>query len=268
MVFEFLRKKLQEIVGPGADAPADGGAAPGRQDYEERRKAAETLHAEGRTDEAVALLEALAEDLAGEGSFPLAVAVRYQIQAWKPGAESETPDEGARKMAARRDETGPIRAPGRKPGADVPAGIREAPLLADLDASEIAALIESTGRRSYAAGDVVVEEGRPGTHLYIVTRGALAVSTRGAGGDPVPVGTLTVGDAFGEVAILTGRPRAATIVAESEAECLEISEKSWATLVARHPRLSEVLETTMRERASLAAEAVVDAYRRRKGEGA
>ena len=78
-----------------------------------------------------------------------------------------------------------------------------------------AGAIESTGLTAYKAGSVVVEEGAPGDSLYVITRGALEVTTKSPDGHPVRVGTLVVGDFFGEVSLLTGKPRAATVRAES-----------------------------------------------------
>jgi len=261
VVFEFLKKKLQEL----------GGAKPQPQqvpavDYEERRRAAEALHAEGKTDEAVALLEALAEELAGVGSFPLAVAVRHQIHSWVPqpsGVEAAVED--GRKMAHLHAVSDSLKKPKRL--ADVPPALRDAPLFAGMSADEIAGLIESTGRRSYAPGDVLIEEGKLGNHLSLVTRGILKVETKGTDGQPIMVGTLTVGDVFGEVAVLTGRPRTATVTADSEAECLEISHEAWTQILGRHPRVQKLLEELMTTRAQLTADAVVDDFRKRRKKG-
>lgn len=265
MVFDFLKKKLQEMgskpsvpdVAPPAEEPAS---------YEERRGRAEALYAEGKADEAVGLLEELAAELAGAGNFPLAVAVRHQINAWQPApARPQTPVEAAKKMVRQRAESGLHEAiPDPERAAVVPQGIQQAPLFEGLNADEIAGLIESTGRRSYTSGDVVLEEGKSGSQMYLVTRGLLGVTTSGAAGAKVRVGTLTVGDVFGEVALLTGRPRTATVVAETEAECLEISREGWEGILGRFPRLQKILEEIRETRARLAADAIVDDLRRRR----
>ncbi len=265
MVFDFLKKKIGELGGvrpPGANGAAGGGST---EDYEARRQAAEKLHVAGQTEEAIKVLETLAEELAGLGNFPLAVAVRHQISAWKPGPlpASTAAAEDGRKMAQQRARTGPI---GRPPTPAVPAAIREAPLFCDMNAEEIAGLIESTGRRSYPAGCVILEEGKIGRHLYLVTRGILQVETKGARGHAVPVGTLTVGDVFGEVAVLTGRPRTATVIAESDAECLEISHEAWTGILGSHPRVQMILEELLKTRAQLTADAVVDDLRKQRGD--
>jgi cAMP-dependent protein kinase regulator len=261
VVFDFLKKKLQESglkpsprVVPGSE-----------EDYAERRKWAENLKQQGRTADAISLLEELAGDLAGAGNFPLAVAVRHQIHQWKPEAgDKETPQDEGRKMATKRAESGAFPKPSVTATA-ITKMIQASTFLEELSGEEIGALIESTGLEKYAAGMVVVEEGTPGDRLYVVTGGTLSVTTMGAGGNRVGVGTLSVGDFFGEVALLTGKPRAATVTAVSDAECLQISVENWNALASRHPHLRKLLEEAIAVRAALSAEAVVDDLRKHRG---
>ena len=261
MVFDFLKKKLAE----SGLKPAPRIVPGSEDDYAERRKWAQNLKQQGRTADAIALLEELAGDLAGAGNFPLAVAVRHQIHQWRPELDAEeTPQDEGRKMATKRAESGAFRKP--VVTASAIARMTEASnFLEKLSGDEIAALIESTGLEKYAAGKVVVEEGTPGDRLYIVTGGTLSVTTSGAGGNRVGVGTLSVGDFFGEVALLTGKPRVATVVAVSDAECLQISADNWNALASRHPHLRQLLEEAIAVRAALSAEAVVDDLRKRRG---
>ena len=75
-----------------------------------RRAKAEALHEKGETAEAVALLEQLAADLAGAGSFPLAVAVRHQISAWTSGPPvAQTAAGDGEAMARQHEESGTIK---------------------------------------------------------------------------------------------------------------------------------------------------------------
>lgn len=261
MVFQRLWKRFvgaQEEAGP---------PDPQREAYEARRREAEALHAEGKTAEAVRLLEVLAGDLAGDGNFPLAVAVRHQIHAWLPdGVPSRSPAEDGREMAARRDQSASYSSPGAKGHGHVHRLARQTPFLSELAPEEVSGLIESTGLVAYPGGSPVVEEGAVGDRLYLVTRGVLSVTTKSPDGSPIRVGSLNVGDFFGEVSVLTGRPRSATVSAETDAECLQIARERWEGLAAAHPRLRGLLEQALAERARLTAEAVVDDLRRRRAE--
>lgn len=259
MAFGFLKKK-----GPDSGAmPPPGSPA----DYEGRRRAAEGLHAQGLVAQAVEVLDGLAADLAGAGNFPLAVAVRHQIEEWRPGTAGRSPAEDGRKMADLRAASGIFRAPGAPaPASQSMTALRASPLLASLSAEEIGGLIESTGLVKFSRGDVALQEGTAGDDLFVVTRGAFGVETAGADGRSVRVGTLHVGDFFGEVAVLTGRPRTATVRAEADAECLRLTARNFATLEARHPRLRPLLADEMATRAQNAAEAVLEDLRRRREE--
>jgi cAMP-dependent protein kinase regulator len=266
VVFDYLKKKFQGVVPRAPQTPEEipfGGIDGATAAYEERRQAAEALFAAGRTSEALAELETLGSELAGYGSFPLAVAVRDQIHTWAPEPGSpESPEETGREMARRHAESSVRPAPA---AVRLPEGVSRVALFQGLTAEEITGLIQSTRRRAYMPGQKVVEEGRIGRELFIVTRGVLVVTMAGTAGSQVRVGTLTVGDVFGEVALLSGKPRTATVTAESQAECLEVSRQAWEEILGRHPRLQKILEETRAKRAELSAGAVLDDMRRRRG---
>lgn len=277
MVFEFLKKKLQNLTSsafPEPEAAAEEAPAPEEgpapATYEERRAEAEALHAGGRTPEAVERLEKLAADLAGEGSFPLAVAVRHQISAWSAGPPpTQTAERDGEAMVRQREASGVFR---RMPGGlapvpSFPEGLEKSRFFADMSSEEIAGFIASTERRTFAGGDVVLEQGTEGRSLFIVTRGLLRVEAKGATGGTLRMGVLTMGDVFGEVAFLTGRPRTATVIAETTAECLEIGGGAWDEVLGKYPRVRAVLEEVHRERARFAADAILEDLRRRREGG-
>ena len=268
VVFEFLKKKFLDLA---ASATPREDAAPPRagESYEERRARAEELHERGAAAAAVEVLEKLAADLAGEGSFPLAVAVRHQISAWSaspPAAETATED--GERMTRQLAESGSwTRPPGVLLDAhEIPEGLDRARFFAGMTSEEVAGFIASTERRTYGEGEAVVEQGKGGRSLYIVTRGVLRVETTRAEGGTLRMGVLTMGDVFGEVGLLTGRPRTATVLAETGAECLEISEEAWKEILGRFPRVRKVLEEVHHERARLAADAILEDLRRRRGD--
>lgn len=263
MVFDFLKKRFQTLASTALPGTAAEAAAEG---YEERRAKAEALHDAGRTAEAVALLERLAADLAGEGSFPLAVAVRHQISAWSAGPPpAQTAARDGEEMARQREASGTIRKQqgGAAPAGLVPEGIERSRFFAEMTSDEIAGFITSTGRRTFREGEVVLEQGKEDRSLFIVTRGVLRVEAKG-GGRTLRMGALTMGDVFGEVAFLTGRPRTATVIAETGAECLEIGVDAWSGVLAQYPRVRKVLEEVHEERARFAADAFVEEHRRRR----
>ena len=94
----------------------------------------------------------------------------------------------------------------------------EIPLFADCDAAEIEEIAGLTRRQTVDAGTVVVAEGDPGTDFYVVVAGAATVSVAGE-----PVAELGPGAFFGEMALLDGGERVATVTATGELELLALA---------------------------------------------
>ncbi|WP_164017778.1 cyclic nucleotide-binding domain-containing protein [Pyxidicoccus trucidator] len=78
--------------------------------------------------------------------------------------------------------------------------------------------------RFLQAGEVVVKEGDPGTSMFVVLEGRVGVARESEGREPVVMEQLGAGEFFGELALLTGSPRTASIVALEDAVILELSQ--------------------------------------------
>jgi hypothetical protein len=141
--------------------------------------------------------------------------------------------------------------------ASAPAASRvPTPLFDELSDEEFQEVAQLLDAQSFEPGRTLVVEGEPGDSMFIVVRGQLEVTTRGPQGD-VKLAELSSGDFFGEVALLHGRPRTATIKARTPAECLVLRRDDWQALVARFPRVREVMETWNARRAASTIEALV-----------
>ena len=64
------------------------------------------------------------------------------------------------------------------------------------------------------------------------------------------VGRLAEGDFFGEISLLSGRPRSATITAAAPCELLELDREAFDRVCAQHPRVRAVMEDVYIQRAS------------------
>jgi cAMP-dependent protein kinase regulator len=97
--------------------------------------------------------------------------------------------------------------------------------------------------RFLQAGEVVVKEGDPGRSMFVVLEGRVAVARKARGGEPVVVGQLGAGEFFGELALLTGTARTATVVAVEDAVVLELSpsasRESWTDYGVRGDKLEQ-----------------------------
>ena len=134
-------------------------------------------------------------------------------------------------------------------GMDLPALLGRVPLLKVLDEGSLAELGRKARPQNYPAAAVIVGEGEPGNSLFVVISGLLDVSRRGLATRPRSIGRLVAGDAFGEMSLLTGAPRSATITAVTPATLAEITKETLEPILNAYPalilRLSEIQAARM-----------------------
>jgi NTE family protein len=109
----------------------------------------------------------------------------------------------------------------------------------------------------FAPGEVVMCEGDKGDSLFLVMSGLLKVLIARPGREPGIVAELGAGETVGEIAVLTGDRRAASVIAEEHSRLLELPRKAFEATLADHPAevakvLSKVLETVERRQLSTA----------------
>jgi len=83
---------------------------------------------------------------------------------------------------------------------------------------------------SFAAGDVIFSEGEKGDVMYVVRSGEVAIEHQGH-----VMETLGGGGIFGEMALIDGSPRSATVRAKTDCEVVSITEKTFLFLVHETP---------------------------------
>jgi hypothetical protein len=97
-------------------------------------------------------------------------------------------------------------------------------------------------RRAVPAGGIVVSEGDPGESIFLIAGGSVRVLVVGGHGRPLEIRRLDAGDFFGEVAVLSGGKRSATVVAVADCELLEIDRWALELLVEARPEARPILE--------------------------
>jgi predicted acylesterase/phospholipase RssA/CRP-like cAMP-binding protein len=110
------------------------------------------------------------------------------------------------------------------------------PLLGSL---EFAQLEEIAGEAEYvrlAGGETLVEQGEPGDCLYVVLYGRLRASVRQPTGEETRIGEVGRGETVGEMALLTGEPRSATVRAIRDSGLARFSKAACDRLVEQSPR--------------------------------
>ena len=94
--------------------------------------------------------------------------------------------------------------------------------------------------RDFPAGAVIFEEGDPGSRMYVIQSGAVQIVKRVVS-RTITLAHLGPGEAFGEMALLEGRPRSATAVVEAPGRILELDEAAFADLVVNERAVSDVV---------------------------
>src|SRR5215207_1043884 len=125
-----------------------------------------------------------------------------------------------------------------------PAGALErVPLLSGLNDRARGRLAKTMKERTFAPGREGVAQGRSGVGFFLITAGNAVVTI---GGEAIR--SLGPGDYFGEMALLHGGPRSATVTAESELTCLTISSWGFKAFVQEHPQVAWDMLQTLAER--------------------
>ena len=120
-------------------------------------------------------------------------------------------------------------------------------IFAPLSTDETSMLAQAAVRHVFAPGETVIRAGDPGSSMFVVHKGRVTVQVS-ENGRPRTVATLNEGDFFGEMALFTGEPRTANVLALEETEVLEIGHAAMKRVFDTNPDLVESLSFIMAER--------------------
>lgn len=118
------------------------------------------------------------------------------------------------------------------------------PLFSSLTTEAFLAVLNGAlDARTVRAGETIVAEGAAGSSMYAVVQGAVSVWRKAQ-----RVAQLAEGEFFGELALLTGAPRVATVKADTDVVVLEFPRESMTKVMAAHPVVRAGLEKFAQER--------------------
>jgi voltage-gated potassium channel len=120
------------------------------------------------------------------------------------------------------------------------------PLFQKLSPSALVEVVRSLRPRIIPAGAVICRKGDRGDQMYFIVEGSVAVATP----NPVEIGA---GSFFGEMALMTGEPRSATVTAVTEVSLLSLYAADFQMLSSSSPEIAEIIRQTAIERRSSAA---------------
>ncbi|OQR89287.1 cAMP-dependent protein kinase regulatory subunit [Thraustotheca clavata] len=106
--------------------------------------------------------------------------------------------------------------------------IEKVPLLESLSEYERLTVADALRVATFNDGEVIIRQGDDGNLFYIISEGTAVCTKQVSPSDPIQeIGVLSTGAYFGEIALLTTRPRQATVTAKGEVKCLTLDRKTF-----------------------------------------
>jgi CRP-like cAMP-binding protein len=137
----------------------------------------------------------------------------------------------------------------QRPAAELEALLAAVPVLGVLDRDELRAVARAARPLTLGPTERLVVQGEEGGSLFLIADGEVEVLLRRDGRD-VLVDTMGKGAVVGEMSLLTGEPRTATVRAREGAVAYEIGPRQYAPVLEAHPELVDVLARVMAGRLS------------------
>ncbi|MEM7013262.1 MAG: cyclic nucleotide-binding domain-containing protein [Verrucomicrobiota bacterium] len=119
---------------------------------------------------------------------------------------------------------------------------------AQLDSDEINQMLEQSAQRAFTPGESLIRKGEDGDSMFILRKGYVEVWVGQNDDEEVAVAKLQPGEFFGEMSLLTGAPRTATIRALTSVVVEEVSKESFRGLLHKRPELLGILSRIIAER--------------------
>ncbi len=110
-------------------------------------------------------------------------------------------------------------------------------LCQDLDADEYAIFSASLQRRSFRSGEIILKAGDPAHEMFFLAQGEVSVIIQTETGTRKRLAAMGPGMTFGEMAVIDGAPRSATVVADTDVECDVITAQELELLGRRYPEI-------------------------------
>lgn len=128
------------------------------------------------------------------------------------------------------------------------AALESVDLFARLSDEEKDALSRSAKLAPFGQGELITRQGATAQWLYVLISGRAEVRVRGNGHEDLPVATLEAPSFFGEMALMTGQPREATVVALTDVECLRVDKADFQGILLKRPEIVQEISTILAQR--------------------
>ena len=141
-------------------------------------------------------------------------------------------------------------APGDSDSAERLAALRRVEIFQSLNDDEAGRLAARMKNESFAAGEIILRQNDPGDSLYILRRGRVRILLSSGDGLSEQVACLAPGDFFGELSLLTGEHRSATVIALDQVDCYSVAKADLSSLLSERPALAGDISAVLENRQS------------------
>lgn len=127
--------------------------------------------------------------------------------------------------------------------------LKRVPILATLKETHLTMLAKLATTRTFSKGKVIIKQGDPGAGLFVILEGTVEVTVQPkSGGSEVKVNTLKEGEFFGEMALIDGFPRSATITTLTDTKVVELGRWVFLDAMRREPTIGVALVPILTQR--------------------
>lgn len=150
---------------------------------------------------------------------------------------------------------------------DVIRELKNVRLFKPLSYDQIEELALSSSKLIFSKGELLVKQGDSGDSLFIIADGEVEISISDGSGNRSHLANLKSGDYFGEMSLLTGEPRSASVTAISETEVIVVEKKGMAELLESEASILEPLSAILEKRLEeLSGRVTVETARKKNAE--
>ncbi|HEX6399566.1 MAG TPA: HEAT repeat domain-containing protein, partial [Actinomycetota bacterium] len=126
--------------------------------------------------------------------------------------------------------------------------LRRVPLFTDLSPQDLVPIASIASEQSYADADTIAEQGEPGDEMHIIVSGYVLVILREQGGHQQVLAVRAAGDVIGEMAVITGGMRMASLAAKGTVRLLSIGRRSFEAMLRERPETALALMRVLCQR--------------------
>jgi len=117
-----------------------------------------------------------------------------------------------------------------------------------LNFGDLDELIKALRKKNYKKGEEIIKQGEIGDKFYLIGEGEVSVHVKKGMGGMKKVATLTDGDFFGEMALVTELPRTATVIAEEPTGLFVLYKNDFRKILMKNPKISLIINDALSKR--------------------